>query len=272
MGRRNGQRDLHVLTVTIFEPAPSSETPPVAGGAPLRVIIVQSVTKDAQNLAAYFNRRRDEIWQTTQPAEALSLINRQKPDLVILDLHLPGSEWLPLLRHLRPEFPATRVIVTNKYPDLSGEALAKEQGVQIFLRQPLGRQWVDRALERLSSSANPDESLLPPARAGKAAVEGLPRVRFPVGLKIALPYVILALVVAAGAAYLMSRYVLDTLQGRFTNQLVDVGTLSVDGMVQEDKVRRRPSTNFYYYVYSSTQFYVHVDVVISCCVEFILRN
>jgi len=40
--------------------------------------------------------------------------------------------------------------------------------------------------------------------------------------------------VAAGAAYLMSRYVVDTLQERFASQLVDVGTLSVDGMVQEE--------------------------------------
>ncbi len=44
----------------------------------------------------------------------------------------------------------------------------------------------------------------------------------------------MALAFAAGAAYLVSRYVLDTLQQPFTNQLVDVGTLSVDWMVGEE--------------------------------------
>jgi class 3 adenylate cyclase/CheY-like chemotaxis protein len=215
-------------------PNTSTGADTASGRAALRVIVVQSTVKDAQTLAAYFNRRHDRVWQTTQPAEAISQITHQKPDLVILDLHLPGSEWLTLLRHLRQHSPATRVIVTNKYPDLSREVLAKEQGVQIFLRQPFSRQWVDRALEKLSDPGQADEGLLPPAQAGKAAVEGLPRVRFPMGLKIALPYVVLALAVAAGAAYLMSRYVLESLQERFTSQLVDVGTLSVDEMVQEE--------------------------------------
>jgi class 3 adenylate cyclase/CheY-like chemotaxis protein/HAMP domain-containing protein len=213
-------------------PTPGPE--PESGRAALRVIIVQSVAKDAQTLASFFNRRRDHIWQTTQPGEAMALAPRQKPDLVIVDLHLPGTEWLSLLRLLRQELPATRVIVTNKYPDLSREVLAKEQGVQIFLRQPFSRQWVERALARLSDSNQRDDSPLPAARAGVGPATLLPRVRFPIGLKIALPYVVLAVVFAAGAAYLVTRYVLDTLQERFTNQLVDVGTLSVDWMVQEE--------------------------------------
>jgi len=220
--------------MTVTRSAASSDPEIQGSRAPLRVVIVQSTVKDGQTLAAFFNRRRDQVWQTTQPIEAIGLVNKQKPDVVLLDLHLPGTDWLTLLRHLRENLPATRVIVTNKYPDLSREVMAKEHGVQIFLRQPFSRQWVDRALDKLTDASRTDDSPLPSALTGAAALEGLPRVRFPVGLKIALPYVILAIAVAAGAAYLMSRYVLDTLQGRFASQLVDVGTLSVDGMVQEE--------------------------------------
>ena len=215
-------------TKAIMAPEPES------GREPLHVIIVQSVAKDSQLLASFFNKRRDHLWQTTQAAEALSLTKGQKPDLVIVDLHLPGTDWLSLLRKLRQDFPATRVIVTNKYPDLNREILAKEQGVQIFLRQPFSRQWVERALARLTDNSREDDSPLPAVRAAAGTASALPRVRFPVGLKIALPYVVLALACAAGAAYLVSRYVLDTLQQRFTNQLVDVGTLSTDWMVQEE--------------------------------------
>jgi class 3 adenylate cyclase/ActR/RegA family two-component response regulator len=210
---------------------PATEAQPEGGRAPLRVVIVQTAAKDAAALAGFFSKRRDETWQTTQPAEALALAQRQKADLVIVDLHLPGSEWLSLLRLLRQELPATQVIVTNKYPDLSREVLARDQGVQIFLRQPFSRQWVDRALMRLTEAEPGEASPLPAGRGGAPA---LPGVRFPVGLKIALPYIVLAIAFAAGMTYLTSRYVLDTLQERFTNQLVDVGTLSADWMVQEE--------------------------------------
>jgi len=213
---------------------PAAKADPEAVRAPLRVVIVQSAAKDAQTLAGFFNRRRDHAWQTTQPAEALALVQRQKPDLVVVDLHLPGTEWLDLLRQLRQAAPATRVIVTNKYPDLSREVLAREQGVQIFLRQPFSREWVERALSQLSDTAHPSESPLPAARTPRGAAPNLPRVRFPVAFKIALPYVVLAVLFVAGATYLINQYVVDTLQGRFTSQLVDAGTLSVDWMVQEE--------------------------------------
>jgi len=213
---------------------PAAKADPEAMRAPLRVVIVQSAAKDARTLAGFFNRRRDHVWQTTQPAEALTLAQRQKPDLVMIDLHLPGTEWLDLLRQLRQAAPATRIIVTNKFPDLSREVLAKEQGVQIFLRQPFSREWVERALAQLSDTARPGESPLPAARAPRGAAPDLPRVRFPVAFKITVPYVVLAVLFVAGATYLINQYVVDTLQGRFTSQLVDAGTLSVDWMVQEE--------------------------------------
>ena len=51
----------------------------------------------------------------------------------------------------------------------------------------------------------------------------LPKVRVPVRLKIALPYMLLALVLAIAAAYVVSQVVLDTIEERFTNQLIEAG-------------------------------------------------
>lgn len=65
----------------------------------------------------------------------------------------------------------------------------------------------------------------------------LPNVRFPVRIKITLPYVFLVLVFAIIGAYLISQIVLETLEERFANQLVEVGKLSVDRMVLEENQR-----------------------------------
>ncbi len=64
--------------------------------------------------------------------------------------------------------------------------------------------------------------------------EALPQVRFPIRAKITLPYLLLAIGLAIGAALLVSRIVFDTLDERFTNQLIEGGKLASEWMVREE--------------------------------------
>src|SRR5512145_304709 len=67
---------------------------------------------------------------------------------------------------------------------------------------------------------------------GKAV---FPRVRVPIRAKIVLPYLILSLVLALGAAYLVTQIVFDSLEERFTNQLIESGKLSSEWMYREEE-------------------------------------
>lgn len=67
----------------------------------------------------------------------------------------------------------------------------------------------------------------------------LPQVRFPLRAKITLPFLILAVGLAIGAAYAITQIVFDTIDERFTNQLIESGKLAAEGMVrQEDSLLR----------------------------------
>ncbi len=215
--------------------SPTSLPEAGATAAPARVVIIQSVAGDAQALAGFFRGHQEQVWQTSDAREAHALVLRHNATLLFVDLHLPGGDWLELLRIVQQASPATRIIVTNKHPDLRREILAREAGLLVFLRYPFTREWVDRALTRFSAGQAADLGATP-LRPSPAVVR-LPQVRFPVGLKITLPYILLAVVFAAGAGYLLSRYVLESLQERFTAQLVDAGTLAADWMVQQEDQR-----------------------------------
>ncbi|NUM45929.1 MAG: HD domain-containing protein [Anaerolineales bacterium] len=52
--------------------------------------------------------------------------------------------------------------------------------------------------------------------------------------KIILPYLLLALGLALGAAYIISQVIFDSIEERFVNQLIDVGKLSNEWMVREE--------------------------------------
>lgn len=49
-------------------------------------------------------------------AGALSCIRQRNPDLVILDLQMPGGNGLDILRAIRPERPSLYVLVCTNYP------------------------------------------------------------------------------------------------------------------------------------------------------------
>jgi putative nucleotidyltransferase with HDIG domain len=52
--------------------------------------------------------------------------------------------------------------------------------------------------------------------------------------KIILPYMLLALLLAIGAAYIGTRVVFDSIEERFVNQLIEAGKLSSEWMVREE--------------------------------------
>jgi putative nucleotidyltransferase with HDIG domain len=63
----------------------------------------------------------------------------------------------------------------------------------------------------------------------------LPAVRMPLKIKITLPYLLLAVVLAIGASYLVSRIVFDSIDERFHNQLAESGKLASQGMVRQER-------------------------------------
>ncbi|RPI29630.1 MAG: HAMP domain-containing protein [Chloroflexota bacterium] len=193
-----------------------------------RILILQPEQESGQILADFFMKRGDQVWQIDQVAQAGKILETGRPDFIFIDLHIPGMEWLDLLSRIHLEYPKTKVIATNKYPDVRRELLANEHGVDVFLRAPFSPQWIENALKRLESGDS--TSLLK-----KPGEQLIPKVRVSMRMKITLPYAILALLFALGAAYLVGRYVMESIQERFNNQLVNSAILSSDWMVQEEE-------------------------------------
>lgn len=194
----------------------------------LNVLLVQSDVQIGQTLERLFAERGDQTRMAQSIPQAVEDIIQNKPDLMVLDLHFPGSEWLNLLKQARLHHPAMKIILSNKYPDLQRELLAAEHGATIFFRQPFNQRWLDQALQR-AFSKNVQQ-----ARSEQSTRPILPRVKIPVRIKITLPYLLLALLFALGAAYIISQVVIESVQERYLSQLIDTGRKTSDWMVRQE--------------------------------------
>ncbi len=66
------------------------------------------------------------------------------------------------------------------------------------------------------------------------ATTKLPGVQVPIRAKIALPYFLLAIFIALGAAYLVTQIVFDNIEMRFNSQLIEAGRLASEWLVREE--------------------------------------
>jgi CheY-like chemotaxis protein len=82
--------------------------------------------------------------------EALRLVERQQPDVVVMDMRMPGMDGLQATRLIKARWPRIRVMVLTLYAEYEAEALAAGADDFISKGEP-----PDRLLGALSSVVAP---------------------------------------------------------------------------------------------------------------------
>jgi two-component system response regulator YesN len=65
--------------------------------------------------------------------EALALVRRERPDIVITDLVMPLLDGIQLTRRIRQELPRTKVILMSSYTEDAYRLMASDSGADVFV-------------------------------------------------------------------------------------------------------------------------------------------
>ncbi len=71
-------------------------------------------------------------------AGALSAMEQEPADVVLLDLRMPGLDGMSVLKQLKQRWPASEVVVITGYPTLETAKEAVRLGAHDYLAKPLG--------------------------------------------------------------------------------------------------------------------------------------
>ncbi len=87
--------------------------------APIRVVLVDDHPMLREGTATLLAARPDiaVVGQTGRGAEALALIGEHRPDVLLLDLHLPDLSGIEVARRVRAEHPRVAIVVLSNYED-----------------------------------------------------------------------------------------------------------------------------------------------------------
>jgi CheY-like chemotaxis protein len=117
-------------------------TTPPAGRPRARVLIVDDERANRQLLEIMLEPEGYEVATATSGDEALAMVARQAPDLIVLDVMMPGMNGYMVTARLKAD-PVTRaipVLVLSSLDDRSSRAHGLGAGADGFLSKPVDRR------------------------------------------------------------------------------------------------------------------------------------
>jgi DNA-binding NarL/FixJ family response regulator len=126
-------------------------TEETAGAAPIRVLAVddQRVVREGLALLLSLLPGVQVIGTAADGEEALALAAELKPDVILMDLRMPGIGGAEATRRLRAADPSATVIVLTTYADDRSVLTALQAGAVGYLTKDAGADEIRQALERV---------------------------------------------------------------------------------------------------------------------------
>ena len=95
--------------------------------------------------------------EAEQVKEAVEKLDKARPDVAIVDLALPDTSGIDLIKHLKRHWIGVKIIVVSTYPETAYGPLALEAGANIYINK---HEAMDEILQAIHAvcAAPPDEN------------------------------------------------------------------------------------------------------------------
>jgi CheY-like chemotaxis protein/two-component sensor histidine kinase len=129
------------------EPAPERRGAPAALAA-RRVLVVDDNVDAAETLDLLLRSLGHETRVAFEGPEALKIAAEFRPDVVLLDIGMPGMDGYEVARHLRPlkRERAFRVVAVTGWGNAADREKSREAGFDLHLVKPVSEEELSRAL------------------------------------------------------------------------------------------------------------------------------
>lgn len=127
----------------------------------MRIVVVEDeapIRNGMSRLLEKINPAYELAGTAENGVQGLELIEREKPDLIIMDIHMPDMDGLTMLAGLRKKGINCRAIVLSAYSDFMYAKIAIELGIENYLLKPIKVPELKRALEQVENALLEEQS------------------------------------------------------------------------------------------------------------------
>src|SRR6478609_7035268 len=118
------------------------------GPGPIRVLIAddQRVVRDGLSMLVALIEDVEVVGTACDGAEAVRLAGEHRPDVVLMDLRMPGTDGIAATADLRQQLPSARVLVLTTYADEDAIVPALQAGAQGYLTKDASAEQIEAAI------------------------------------------------------------------------------------------------------------------------------
>lgn len=118
---------------------------------PKRILVVDDLHDSAMSLALVLQRMGHTAEFVTDPRQALEVARRLRPELIFLDIGMPGIDGYSLARMMREEFgfDALRLVALTAWGGDEDRAESRRAGFDAHVTKPVDPTTIDSILNTI---------------------------------------------------------------------------------------------------------------------------
>ena len=111
------------------------------------ILYVEDDEAIRSNYVSYLDRYYDTLYEASNAEDAYKIYKEKKPDILIIDIQLPGKSGIDLLREIREFDHSVRAIMLTAMSDVETLVSASELKLTKYLVKPISRDELKSALD-----------------------------------------------------------------------------------------------------------------------------
>lgn len=122
----------------------------------MKVLLVDDEEEFVKTLAERIEMRNLKSDVALSGESALEIINENLPDVMVLDLKMPGIDGLEVLRRTKKVYPGVQIIMLTAHGSKKDEQEARRLGVFEYLKKPVDLETLMRTITAAYKSKRED--------------------------------------------------------------------------------------------------------------------
>jgi CheY-like chemotaxis protein len=134
-----------------------------------KILVVDDEPEVRQLLVEFLSGRGYEILVAATGTEALDAVEAERPDVVLLDVAMPGMDGVEVLRRIMVKDPPIPVIMVTANTDIGLTSKLLAMGAADYIPKPFDLDYLEQAVSIQCTAARPNRSPAPwPSRARRS--------------------------------------------------------------------------------------------------------